>query len=447
MASGVIGSPQPEAAPFQIPGSSTNGGTAALEADGSFAIAYQNGAGIGATRVCHLLRAARSCASLVTLQLPDPSQDQYATPEVFAPSPGVVEVLLSTSTTPAGDLLFTSTNGGASFGAAVPVGTIGTIGAATVVGGTLVFTEGDDTHGLRVETAPVVGASGVPTPPVAIDPSNSAYDVGLGTASGGVLLGSDVLGSSYTTTVRFAPQGSDPGTAGSYNVVGTFPGEQLLGISGNAVLTQRNDAKSTVLLRLFTGSGLTAPTVVPGGAGGGPEWFGVTSDPAGRAHVFAETGRNLYNAYQVITADGVHWSAPQFLGNAILSNGFSAALDSAGTGILLGTGSSSTASVFPILNGQHVVIALKKRSIRRGTHTTLSGSVSPAFVGLSVQLQYQKGAKWYPVANTHEKAGGKFSFTVKATAIGKIRYRAVASDRLGFNLFGYSNVATLTRTR
>ena len=340
-----------------------------------------------------------------------------------------------------------SADGGASFGAAVPIGTIGTIGAATVVYGTLVFTEGDDTHGLRVQTSPVIGATGVTAPPAVIDGSNSAYDVGLGTTNGGVLIGSDVLGSSYTTTVRFAPQGSDPAVPGSCGVVGTFPGEQLLGISGNAILTQLNDANSTVRLRLFTGSGLTAPSTVPGGSGGGPEWFSVTSDPAGRAHVFAETGRNLYNLYPVVTADGVPWGARQFLGNAIASNGFSAAIDSSGTGILLGTGSSSAASVFPILNSQRVAIALKQRSIKHGRHTTLSGKAVPIFPGLPIQLQYAKGAKWYPAASTHEKANGTFSFSVKAKTVGKVRYRVVATDRPGYNLFGYSNVVTLTGTR
>jgi hypothetical protein len=439
-ASGIVGSPQPEAKQFTIPGGSGGGATAAVQADGSLVIVYQDdrgNSGSGVTRVCHLLRDARACTSIATLAT---SSSEDPTPEIFTPAPGTVVVLLSTSP---GALQYTSTNDGKTFGTGVQVGVLG-VTAATLANGTLVYTQGDNHNGLQVQTTPAIGPIDSPGP-TTVATGGYAVDVGLGTTRGGVLLGSDDAGTPDLTTVRFAPSGTDPSNAGSYSVVGTFHNEELLGISGDAVLTERGDAEDTVLLRLYTSHGFTAPTVVPGGKSGGPEWFAVDTDPAGRVHVFVETSRESHNVFQDVTSDGVHWSSGHVLGDAVASNGFGAAIDHSGSGILVGSGASGTASVFPILNGQDVKIALKKATITVHAHTTLSGKAGPILPGQVVRLEDEKGHKWYVLTSTHEKTNGTFAFVVAGTSIGTTTYRAVIVDRPGYDLYGYSNTVVLTR--
>jgi hypothetical protein len=442
-ASGITGEPQPDAAPFTIAATSSNG-SSVVASDGSLVVVYDVG---NTTKVCRILRGGRKCTSVATLTpLAIDADDDFGTPQVFAPAPGQIVVLQNTccATDENGTLLYTSTDFGKIFDAGTRVGSLG-VDAATTVGGNVVWTQGDDHSGLEVESSPVAAPSGVPQPSQLVESSVAAYDVGIGHVKGGVLLGVDDLTSAgYATTVRFAPMGSNPGAAASYGVIGSFPDERLIAISGDAVLTDSTTGTSPLKLRIFNGTSFTAPSIVPGSKGGGPEWFGLDVDPSGLAHVFIDTSRHSYIVFQVTTRDAVKWSGADFLGDAVATDGFSAAIDHAGTGILFGSDGKPT--IFPILAPQSVTVSLSAASIAVGGHSTLSGKVSPKLSGRPVQLQLEKAGKWYAAASTTEASSGKFAFTITGAAAGTTAYRAVVKGVPGHYLYGYSGSVKLTVT-
>ncbi|HEY6792303.1 MAG TPA: hypothetical protein VI365_33830, partial [Trebonia sp.] len=285
-ASGVKGDPQPEIKPFKIGATSYSGGSVAIEPNGTLVVAYGVTTGSGKTVVCVLARGATKCSRTTTLS-PLNGVDMFGYPEVFTPSANHIVVLMDTccESNPNGDLLYTSTDNGATWGPPVRAGSLG-VSAATLIGNQIVFSPGDDHDGTEVESVPVT-ASGPPAS-TAIANTKVAYDIGDGSYKGGALIASDYLGSDYTTYVEYAPSGDNFDASGSYHNVGSFAHEQLIGISGDALLTEKTTGTDSLELRLFNGTGFGAAHAVPGTSGGGPEWFTIDQDPSGRVHVFSE---------------------------------------------------------------------------------------------------------------------------------------------------------------
>jgi hypothetical protein len=258
---------------------------------------------------------------------------------------------------------------------------------------------------------------------------------------GGALIGSDFLGTDYTTYVAYAPSGDNFNSSASYHTVGTFSHEHLIAMSGDALLTVQTTGKQALLLRLFNGKSFSAPQIVPGTEGGGPEWFGVDQDPSGTVHVFSSRANvKNYDLLKVSTTNGSHWSPPTNLGSGTASNAFASALDAQGTGLVMGT---APPWGHPVLAPQSVSFSLSPSTITKGHTTTGSGKGSPAAKGRQVQLQVEKSALWDTVATTTEGTGGAFSFTIKGTATGTFNYRAVVSDLPGYLQFGYSAAQSL----
>ncbi len=447
-AGGVKGDPQPELKPFVIGGSNYSGGSVAMEPDGALVVARGTAAGDGTIIVCVLARGASKCSSSATLK-PLSGDSLGGVPEVFVPSANDVDVLMQAccdSNTAGSDLLFSSTNGGKTFAPGVRVGTLD-VSAAALIGGDIVFTASDDSNGAEVESIPAAGATGPPAA-TAVATTAEAFDVAVGRYKGGALIASDDLGTDYTTYVAYAAAGADFNTSASYHRVASFPHEQLLAMSGDALLTIRTTGSEAVVLRLFNGTGFGPAHVVPGSAGGGPEWFTVDQDPSGRVHVFSDRGlaSPAYSLDEVSTSTGATWSSPVYLGNAINSNVFGVALDSAGSGLLVGTEADEPAWGFPVLAAQSASFSLKSATITKGSSTTGSGAGSPAAPGRVVELQVERSGLWYTVATTHEGSGGKFSFTIKGTAAGSYDYRAVILDLAGYVLYGYSPARALKVT-
>jgi hypothetical protein len=441
-AGGVKGNPQPELKPFKIAASKYAGGNVAIEPNGSLVVAYGVTTGFGKTVVCMLNRGANKCSHRVTLS-PLGGVDQFDVPQVFVTSANHVVVLMDTccdSNPNGGTLLFSSTNGGKTFAAPVRVGGSVGVGVAALVAGQIVFTSGDNHDGLEVEAIPVNAT----TPPAAIATPNAkvAYDVGVGAYRGGALVGSDYLGSDYTTYVEYAAKGKNFNASGSYHGVGSFPHERLIGISGTALVTQETTGGRALKLRLFNGTKFGAAHVVPGTSGGGPSWFTVDQAPSGKTFVFSERAFApiTYDLYERSTWTGATWTGAVALGPAIQDDTFNVGLDSNGSGLVLGT---YPAWGFPVLAPQGVSLSLKASTIALGHTTTASGKGSPVAKGRTVTLQAERSGLWYTVATTHENASGAFSFTIKGTVAGSHPYRAVASDRAGYVQFGYSAARTL----
>lgn len=434
---GVKGDPQPELKPFQISktAASDSPGSVAIEANGDIVVTYDVSSGSTQKAVeCVLPRGARKCATTVSLNALS-GDDVFTVPEVFAPSADHVVVLQNTCCDGAAngdDLLYTSTDGGNTFGAPVRVGSVG-VAAAALIGSNIVFTAGG-AGGAAVESIPVTAAG--PPSSTALPIAKASYDNAVGKYKGGALIGSDFLGTDYTTYVAYAPSGDNFNATASYHTVGTFSHEHLIGMSGDALLTVQTTGKQDLLLRLFNGSGFSAPHIVPGTAGGGPEWFGIDQDPSGTIHVFSSRAAvKAYTLIEVSTSNGSKWNGPRDLGSGIASNGFAAGLDAQGTGLVLGT---APPWGHPVLASQSVSFSLSPATITKGHTTTGAGKGSPAAKGRQVTLQVKKSGLWDTVATTTEGSGGAFSFTIKGATAGTFDYRAVVSDLPGYLQFGYS---------
>jgi hypothetical protein len=439
---GIKGDPQPELKPFKI-GTATSAGSVAVEPDGSLVVAYDAGSGSKQhTFVCVLARGASTCSHSVNLS-PLDGDTLFGVPQVFAPSADDIVVLQETccdSDPAGGDLLFTSTDGGSTFGAPVRVGSL-SVDAAALAGNDIIFSA-SFVGGAYVESIPV-NASGPPSS-TATATKKAAYDIGDGSYAGGALVASDDLGTDYTTYVAFAPSGTNFNKSASYHNVGTFPHEQFVGISGGALLTLQTTGKENLELRLFNGTGFGPAHVVPSNGGGGGS-FAIDQDGNGMVHVFTQTSRSpqTYHLYEVSSFSGTTWSKPVNLGPAVLDNQFAVALDSTGSGLVLGTGA---AYGYPVLAGQSVSFSLASSKITKGAETTGSGTGSPAEAGRTVELQVEKSGLWYTTETTSEGAGGSFSFTIKGTSAGSFDYRAVVSDLAGYQLYGYSSAQSLQVT-
>lgn len=441
-AGGIKGDPQPEITPFKI-GAATGAGSVALEPNGGIVTAWDIGGGHGRVRVCLLARGGHKCTSSVILN-PLSGDATFGPAEVFVPFANHVEVVQNTccDTNPNGStLVYSSTDGGHTFAAPVRVGKVGVSGAALIHANIVFGVSG------QYQSIPAVGASGPPGS-IATLGTTDVVDTYVGSYHSGVLAGYDVLGSTWRVHASYAKAGSNFNVTSSYKAVANFNNEQLIGQSGNALLTQQTKgSKAELLLRLFNGSGFGAAHVVPHTSGGGPEWFGIVQDPKGETHVFSESTHSskLYHLIEESTSNGIRWSSPADLGNAIHSNSFSGALDSRGSGLILGTGGAQSWG-YPVLETQRVTFSLKASTIRKGKSTIGSGKGSPAGNGRKVELQVERSGRWYTVKITHESSSGAFSFTIKGSSVGKFRYRAVTNDLAGYLQFGYSSARSLKVT-
>jgi hypothetical protein len=438
--SGVKGDPQPELKPFKIAGLGSGGANAAVESNGALVVAYAIANGDGKSVVCVLDRGASKCSSSVTLT-PLDGDDLESAPVVFAPSPNHVVVVTGTccdSNPNGGNLVYTSTNGGKTFAAPVRVGETVGVTAAALIGGQIVFASGGH-DGAQVESIPVA-PSGPPaqtaTPIAAV-----SYNIGVGAYKRGALIASQFDGSTTDWTyVDYAPAGKNFNANGSYHSVAKFQNETLVGISGDALLTQETSGAEALKLRLFNGTTFGPAHVVPRSGGGEPEWFSLDQDPAGRSHVFSDRALApvSYDLYMQTTSTGATWSGLVNLGNGIESDYFGSALDSIGSGLVVGTTDHEPVWGYPVLAPQGVSFGLAKSTIGKGHTTVGAGKGSPIAKGRTVWLQAERSGKWYTVATTHESSSGAFSFTIKGSSTGTYDYRAVVSDFAGYLQYGYS---------
>jgi hypothetical protein len=433
---GIKGDPQPEMKPFTI-GASTSGGNVAIKPNGGLVVAYDIGTGNGETRVCLLARGGHACTHTTSLS-PLSGDDTFDVPEVYALSDSHVVVLQNTccdASANGGDLLYTSTDGGEVFGAPVRVGSVG-VGAATLIGSTIVFTGGNAHIGAQVESISD-DASGPPATTATVN-DNQPPDVGIGSYKSGVLAANDVLGSDYTTHVEYAAAGKNFNDSASYLQVASYSHEYVVAMSGDALLTRQTTGKEELILRFFNGTSFGAAHDVPGYAGHTlGSWNTMDRDPAGVTHLFIEANyvSPIYDLQEISTTTGAHWTHRTNLGNAIDNDVFGVRLDSIGSGLVLG---GNKAIGYPVLARQTVSFKLKKSKIKKGHKTIGSGKARTKAAGRKIELQIKRKGRWFDVKSTHESSSGHFKFSIKGKSVGKHTYRAVASDKAGYIQFGYS---------
>jgi hypothetical protein len=452
-AHGTKGDPQPELKPFTIAAKDADGGgSVAILPDGivltAFNIPTSNEA--GATKVCLLARTAHACSSSSPTITP-PAGSEVSTdtvPQILVVSATTVVLLVDESVV--GKQVYTSTNGGKSFGAPVSLGTSDpAVDEAVVAGSSIVYGEGSGTSngvgpsiGSFTATAPAPG-------PVATIGSQEAQDVGISSYKGGVLVANQQI-TNGDIVVSYAKAGSDFTSAASYKTVGTLHNEDFEGISGGALLTQVATGKFPVHLRIFNGTSFGAAHTVPHAEAPGPENYLVDQDARGITHVFTVLAGDGYALEEESSSTGATWTPRQVLTTDTPSSTWDIDLDATGSGIILGTTAGSQSkpivTAYPVLAQQSVSFALNHSSATRKHHVKASGRVSAKSKGRTVTLQDLKKGLWYDVATTKETASGKFHFTLKDATAGKFTYRAVASDAAGYVQFGYSPSRKLTVT-
>jgi hypothetical protein len=430
--------PQPELKPFVI---GTANGASAVTTDGyneTLIVAYvvSTPNTDGAIQVCVLKLGARSCASQTTLNTVAGSS-LFDSPLVSV-EPGGSVIVAMDECCGAPDQLFTSTNGGQSFGAPVPIGPANApnITVSETFNEGMKWAENDAGAEFAVEYA-AVGDPGAGQSVTAMTDPADFSTAGLGSYSGGVIAaGSD---SNDVTFASFAPAGSMV-----FAPLGQFSSQQLIAVSGQSMVTQLTSGSQSLEVRRFNGTTFGPPSVVPYTGGGGPNWNTAYQTPAGQTFIFTERNQDSYDLEMQSTTSGSSWSARTDLGNAVKSNEFAAALFNAGNGAVVGT--TGPATVFPVLAPQPVSFKLSKSSVASGTAVKATGKGSSAAAGRTVTLQQFQHGAWTNIATTHEKASGSFSFAIAEHDKGSDIFRARVADRPGYLEYGYSRPRTLTVT-
>lgn len=441
----TIGSPQPELAAFGIGSTGGGRGSGAVLEDGTMVLASLSANGARAL-VCVLVPGGHSCASTATLSPykgPGKKDAFSGVPEVLATGPEDVTVVLEDCCAIpvfsglGGAVVFNSTNDAKTFSSEIPAGGIRGVDAATVSDGQIVLAS-SETSSLDVQALlpPPYVALSLPAHPNTRpdgDTSLSSYD-------GGVLVASD--DARGDTLVEYTPKGSDFNFTSSYSPVGIFDGEDLAGVSADALLTYSSTATPGAFLRFFNGKTFGPPYAVPEPTGGGEAYWSLQS-VTGLVHVFFLDKNEGSQLYCETTADGTHWSGLAALNPAPTAGGIAPVLESSGAGIVYETDATSGPSlVQPVLNGQTVTITLARLRAPMGKRTTVTGQVSTPLSGQLVTLERRISSdRWANIFNTHESAAGKFSFTVPGVTD---TYRVMVADEPGSYQFGYSNAVTLT---
>jgi hypothetical protein len=438
-ASGEVGQPQPELAAFAVSPPGVYGGSGAVLPDGTLVLAWIVSTGRHAF-VCTLHPGVRKCASTATLKA-SPTDFFFDSTVVFATGGRNVTIAVYDRAKNGTNsvLVFNSANDGKTFSGDIRAGDLPGLATGTQVGSQLVLSPSLNVNGLQIQA--VVAHPKVPQTAIA-NPAPADLDTSLTGSRNGVLVAFDHFRPDhhYVTAVLNAPHGANFNATSSYHNVGSFADEQLAWASGTALLTQPGQGGAR--LRFFTGSGYGAGHKVPEPVNPADGQFSVAR-VAGVTHVFFVADRLFHDVITETTRDGVHWSGLHVLSSFAFDPQSAPVLGPSGAGLFIATtaGAGHPALAQPILNPQRVTLTLARSRVPKGQSTKATGTVTPMLAGQTVILQRLSRGRWFPVAVTREKAGGKFSFTIRGgvTSI----YRAVVTYQPGFYLYGYSNTVKL----
>lgn len=433
---GTTGSPQPELKPWNL---GTTGGYASgvVLPDGNLVATYfsENGT---ETYVCVMHPGDRRCRSRATLHAY--RGDIFSgVPEVMATGGAEVTVALydcCNIPNPAagGAVVFDSSNGGKTFGSERPAGTAPGVSAATFTDNQVVV--GDS------EAGSLTLQAFSPTPKVteaasAVLANGDSYDTSITSYKSGALAAWD---DSTDSHVDYAIRSSDFNKSSSWRRVGNFANQTVVGISGNALVTNGGGSLTggNVQLRFFNGRSFGRPFKVPEPKEGNDGYFAM--DQAGdKTFVFFENRENSYDLYADVTRNGTRWTREVY-GSAIVSAQLVGVLGRIGSGICLEAETSAPPlRAQPLLDGQTVRLKLVKSTKHKTAK--LAVTASPALADQLVTLEYRSGHKWRDVGKTaKESPRGDATFKISWK---DATYRAVVADDPGYYEYGYANDVTL----
>jgi hypothetical protein len=441
-----VGDPQPELTPFGLAGAGSGPGSGAVLPDGTIVLASLSPTGTMAV-VCVLSPGERGCTSRTTLRAyaAHGDQDRFSgVPEVVATEGTDVSVVVEDCCyipvfSGVGEaVVFDSTNDGRSFSSEIPAGVIPGVDAATFASGVIVVASSESTS-LNVQALPS-GPDVALTAPAHPNGKGDG-DTSLSTYDGGVLVASD--DTRGDTLVEFAPRGSNFNLTASYRSrVGAFNGEDLAGLSGNALLTYSSTADPGAFLRFFNGKSFGRRYRVPVLAGDHLAYWSLQMT-GGLVHVFFLDKTAGSAVYSESTRNGLRWSQPATYAPAVTAGALVPVLGPSGSGVVFEADASTRPAVAqPVLNYQAVANNLARVRAPAGKRTTLTGQARPALHGQTVTLERRIAAgQWSDISATVESGSGKFSFTVPGVSYA---YRVRVAYEPGYYLVGYSNTVSLT---
>jgi hypothetical protein len=407
----------------------------ATEPNGTLLMAWSKHTanGNGDVDVCRLRPGADKCASQTYL---DPIDGTVAgEPQVIAMSNSDIDVMMGISG--AGEnLLFQSTDGGKTFPTHVDIGDMG-FDASVRVGSELAFHE----DGAAIGDVFNIFSLTAPADPTTLTPyTDEVKTSSLSTSHGGLFTAdTDESAADFFVDVAFAPA-ADILTQSAYATVGTFDHEQLLAMSGNALLTQSTVGADKVQLREYNGSRWSAPETVPNYKNFGPSSWQIAEDSAGQVDVFSDlsdaTGYNLY--LTTTTNDGKTWTKDQNLGRAIDGGAFDNSLDSIGAGLVEGGNEDNKAIGYPVL--AQVSVSIKVVPARQKTHKSakISGRVLPGTAGHKVYLQQERAGRWYTIKTASLSGAKRYVFHLRSSSPKSFTVRVSSDFTPGYTQYGYS---------
>ena len=278
------------------------------------------------------------------------------------------------------------------------------------------------------------------TIPVSTTAVPFAHEVGvtsLTTYDGGVLFGID--DTNGNTDVYYAKSGADFNKSSSYSKVATIKGEDLTGVSGNALLTDPGGSLTGgERIRFFNGSSFGTWHKVPEPYQGDDGAFTLLK-AGSSAYVYFFNRRHSYDLYGESTTNGSDWSGLSIYDSVIDLNQLVPVINSFGQGICYET-SGGPVRAQPLMTPQHVYLTISPSKVKVRTSSKASGGSGVHLKNDKVTLYQLSGKSWRKFATKSEAANGTFSFKIPGYTH---TYRAVVADDPGFFQFGYSNEAKL----
>jgi hypothetical protein len=323
-------------------GTASTPAAVALESNGNRVVAFDTrDTTPNKLEVCVVKPATtHGCWHSTRLATPSGYTNVYDYPQVLAIAPNRVVVTQAICCYFSGRqntfalLLYTSSDGGLSFGAPAAVGTL-PAGASALVHGQIVWTTGTAIAEPVTEIQSCSATGGNRGGPVTLVKALTS-DSGIGQYKNGVLVAAGGPGFD-PTYVEYAPAGKNLHLASSFHRVGTFAKEQFEGISGNVLLTLQDNSPGHLLIRYFNGTRFGRAHPVPGEGINGYDNFAIVTDPSGHVHVFSIDSGHNWHLRETSTATGATWTKAVDLGAFLSFGQIRGALDAHGKGLVTAT--------------------------------------------------------------------------------------------------------------
>jgi hypothetical protein len=403
------------------------------------------------THLCRLPRGATTCVSAVTL--PSPGGDAVDRPHVFFAPPSTVRVLAYRYGTPTDrDFLWTSTDGGRSFGPPIAVGTLplsGDAAAGPGAGISIVTHAVALTSYQRVKTVGLTSASAGLSSLYPFQGAVALTGDGRPVVTFSSISGASVAFSAYDGS-------GDVNNATNWTPAREVDSEaavpRLAGGAKGLFLMLYEREQSLLSIRQFDGTSFTAPHTVRGSGEADGSSAALAQDGSGELHaVWQQAGERLEHAASV--DGGLHWTGNQLTTDpdSFSDLRVAVAFDHQGLAVWqAGTGAAAEVHFTPL---HTFSVVLPTVAVARSPAVFTSGRIlirltcaSPAFCSGELRLSTRAplaGASSATRRRPRMITLGRARFSIRAHHVGRLRVRVT---RAGRRLLRHHRVRRITVT-